>query len=320
MQRNYSPKISVVIPVYGSEAILPELTSQISEVMLSESWKYEIVYVCDQSPDQSWAVITSLVDQFPSVQGILLRVNAGQHNALLAGLAQASGDLVVTMDDDLQHSPADIPSLVSKITKEGFDVAYAKFSKRKHPLWKILGSGLNNAIASYLIKKPADLYMSPFRAFPAAIKDEIVAYKGPFVYVDGIILTITRHISSVHVHHHERHNGRSRYGLRKSVSLLLRMATGFSIVPLRITSILGLVTSGLGFLAALIFVIQKFTVDIMPDGWSSLMVAILVVGGMNLMSMGMLGEYLGRVLLTLNGRKQYIISGRVGESRLEDTE
>lgn len=314
MAHDHQSKVSVVIPVYGSDHVLPELVTQIRKVLESLDDvrdSYEILFVCDQSPDDSWRVIQTLSAEDPRVHGILLRMNAGQHNALMAGFARARGAIIVTMDDDLQHSPADIPSLLSEI-RQGHDVAYARFKTRKHPSWKILGSRLNDLVAGYLMQKPRGLYLSPFRAMKAAIRDEILRYRGPYVYVDGLILTVTRNIATVDVDHHDRFAGASRYGFQQSVSLWLKMATNFSLVPLRITSLLGLVFSGFGFLLALVFVIQKFTLNLMPDGWSSLMVTILIIGGVQMLALGMLGEYLGRVLLTINLQPQYVIAETVG--------
>lgn len=303
--------LSIVVPVYGSEKILPELVAQVDRVMKEKLWNYELIFVCDQSPDQSWSAIQRLGVENPCVRGILLRMNAGQHNALMAGLSQASGDIIITMDDDLQHSPADIPALVAKI-ESGSDVVYANFKTRKHPLWKILGSRVNNAVAGYLMKKPNELYLSPFRAFKAVIRDEILKYRGPYVYVDGLILSVTRNITTVDVNHHDRFAGDSRYGLKKSISLWLKMATNFSIIPLRITSLVGILFAGLGFLLAILLIIQKFTLNTMPIGWSSLIVAILIIGGVQLLALGMIGEYLGRLLLTVNARPQYVISEQIG--------
>lgn len=307
-------RLSIVIPVYGSELVLPELVLQIENVMAGLAdirGDYEIIFVCDRSPDNSWRVIQSLASTHPLIRGILLRMNAGQHNALMAGFAAARGKIIVTMDDDLQHSPADIPKLLLEIQR-GSDVAYARFKNRNHALWKVAGSRLNNLVAGYLMEKPSDLYLSPFRALTAAIRDDILRYRGPYVYVDGLILSVTRNISSIDVDHHERYAGDSRYGLRKSLSLWLKMATSFSIVPLRLTSLLGLLFAGLGFLLAFLLIIQKFTLNIMPVGWSSLIVTVLIIGGVQLLALGMLGEYLGRVLLTINSRPQYVIAETTG--------
>ena len=268
-------------------------------------------FVCDRSPDGSWGVIEALARQYPWVRGILLRMNAGQHNALMAGFAQARGEIVMTMDDDLQHAPSDVPLLLAELAR-GRDVVYARFGQRRHAGWKIAGSRLNDMVAGYLMQKPKGMYLSPFRAMRAAIVADILRYQGPYVYVDGLILSVTRNIGMVEVQHHDRFAGDSGYSFRKSLSLWLKMATSFSIVPLRITSVVGLAFAGVGFLFALLLVVQKFTLDRMPIGWSSLIVTILIVGGVQLVALGMLGEYLGRVLLTLNSRPQYVIGATVG--------
>jgi undecaprenyl-phosphate 4-deoxy-4-formamido-L-arabinose transferase len=303
-----------VIPVYGSEKVLPELVSRLQGVLDAIPrlrGNYEVIFVCDCSPDRSWQVIEQLAASHAWVRGIALRMNAGQHNALMAGFAQARGAVVMTMDDDLQHAPSDIPALLDELAA-GRDVVYARFSKRKHAAWKLAGSRLNDLVAGYLMNKPKGLYLSPFRAMKAAIVADVLRYRGPYVYVDGLILSVTRNIGSVLVEHHDRFAGDSGYSLRKSISLWLKMATSFSIVPLRLTSFLGLFFAGLGFLLAVLLVIQKFTLDLMPIGWSSLIVTVLMIGGVQLVALGMLGEYLGRVLLTLNSRPQYVVGETVG--------
>ena len=303
------PSLSLVIPVYGSEPVLPELVRRLQAMFDQQarpSDDYELILVCDCSPDRSWAVIRSLAQQYPWVRGILLRMNAGQHNALMAGFSQARGRVIVTMDDDLQHAPEDIPLLLAELA-QGRDVVYARFKSRKHAGWKVAGSRLNDLVAGYLMNKPKGLYLSPFRAMTADIRDDILRYQGPYVYVDGLILSVTRNIGTVDVDHHERYAGDSGYSLRKSISLWLKMATNFSILPLRITSFVGLCFAGLGFVLALVLIIQKLTLDRMPIGWSSLIVTVLIVGGVQLLALGMLGEYLGRVLLILNSRPQYVV-------------
>lgn len=304
--------VSVVIPVYGSEKVLEVLVERLQSVFESahnQRVNYEIIFVCDGSPDQSWAVIQSLSSRYSQVHGIALRMNVGQHNALMAGFAAARGEIIVTMDDDLQHAPSDIPLLLQAIER-GYDVVFARFKKRRHVGWKVAGSHFNDLVAGYLINKPKTLYLSPFRAMKASICKDILRYQGPYVYVDGLILSATCNIGMVEVEHHERYLGDSAYGFKKSVSLWLKMATSFSIVPLRITSFVGLCFSALGFLLAVLFIVQKFTLDRMPNGWSSLIVTILIVGGVQLLALGMLGEYLGRVLLTINAKPQYLVADR----------
>lgn len=311
MRSNEDLRLSIVIPVYNSERILPHLVNQIDTAMSANEWKFEILLVCDCSPDDSWDVILKLTDSYPSVKGLYLSANVGQHNSLMAGIERAYGNVIVTMDDDLQHNPSDISRLIEALDC-GYDVAYARFISRHHPTWKLIGSKLNDKVAGFLLGKPKDLYLSPFRAFRANIKSAILKYSGPYVYVDGLILGATRKIASVDVEHYERFSGESRYGLVKSISLWLKMATNFSILPLRITSLLGIVFAVFGFLLALVFVLQKFTIDAMPDGWSALMVTILILGGVQLLALGVLGEYLGRVLLTINSKPPFIVGEEAG--------
>lgn len=313
--------LSLVIPVYGSEQVLPELVSRL-KAMLDQIGKlrdnYELIFVCDRSPDRSWNVIQRLAAEQPWVRGILLRMNAGQHNALMAGFQHARGEVILTMDDDLQHAPSDIPALLDELAR-GHDVVYARFKNRQHAKWKIMGSRLNDMVAGYLMQKPHGMYLSPFRAIRRPIIEDILRYQGPYVYVDGLLLSVTRNIGSVDVAHHERFAGDSGYSLRKSLSLWLKMATSFSIVPLRITSFVGMAFAGIGFLSAILLIIQKLTINSMPIGWSSLIVTILIVGGVQLIALGMLGEYLGRVLLTLNLRPQYVVGDTVGLGTPEAT-
>lgn len=309
MENSKPIKITVVIPVYGSEKILRELVGQIDKVL--KVYSYEIIFVCDHSPDNSWEIIKDLSKNFPAICALRLRTNVGQHNALMAGLNFAKGEIIITMDDDLQHSPKDILSLVLQI-EQGYDVVYARFTTRKHALWKIMGSRLNNALASFLINKSTELYLSPFRAMRLSICKDILNYKGPYVYLDGLILLYTDNITSIDVGHQERYAIGDYYGLRKSISLSLKMATSFSIAPLRLTLLAGILISFIGFILAVLLIIQKFTINGMPSGWSSLMVTMLLMNGFQLLALGVIGEYLGRALLTINSKPQYVISERIG--------
>lgn len=269
--------------------------------------RFEIILVNDCGPDDSWSVISHLAETRPYLKAVGLRKNAGQHNAIMAGLAFASGEVIVTMDDDLQHSPSDIPVLYEKIL-EGYDVCYTSFESRHHAGWKIWGSAFNDRVAQYLLKKPKGLYLSPFKAFRKEVRDEMLKYAGPHVYLDGLILTVTSNIASVEVKHHARQDGKSGYSLRRSISLWLKMATNFSIAPLRLASLLGVLFSFFGFILAILFIIQRFTINIMPIGWTSLIVVVLVMGGIQLLALGTIGEYLGRVFLTINNRPQYVLA------------
>ena len=315
-----APEISVVIPVYGSATILPQLLERIEEALGPNPGqeRYEVILVHDCGPDQSWPVIVDLALTRPWLRGIDLRRNAGQHNAIMAGLGLARGRFIVTMDDDLQHAPADIPCLVDAL-RGGADLCYARFPKKQHALWKRAGSWFNDIVAQWLLKKPPGLYLSPFRAFVSGLSDEVRRYTGPFVYLDGLLLQSTSRIAVVPVEHHPRLDGRSGYSLRKLVSLWLQMATSFSIVPLRLVSLAGASASCFAFLMAVLVMVEKFRNPGLAVGWTSLIVVILFMGGMQLLALGAIGEYIGRVLLNINMRPQYVVRCVTGgESRTPD--
>lgn len=302
----------MVIPVYGSELVLPSLVARLEPVLraLAGDRGFEVVLVHDCSPDQAWRVIGDLASSRPWLRAIGLRLNAGQHNAVMAGLRHARGRIIVTMDDDLQHDPDDIPKLVDSI-RAGADVCFASFRSRHHRAWKVLGSRLNDVVARFLLKKPRGLYLSPFRAMVAGVRDEVVRYQGPNAYVDGLILLATRRIASVEVEHHDRYAGESGYSFHQSISLWLKMATGFSIKPLRVASWLGLAFSFFGFVFALLLVLERLLGGNTPTGWASLIVSVLILGGIQLLAIGAIGEYVGRIFLTINGRPQYVIAERL---------
>lgn len=309
-------ELSVVIPVYGSAKILPELVRQLQEVMATQlnlNEGYEIVLVNDCGPGDSWSVLRELAGTYPFVKAIALRKNAGQHNAIMAGLKFASGKVVIMMDDDLQHSPYDIPALRSKVL-DGYDVCYAAFRNRNHSKWKVWGSKFNDLVAQFLLKKPENLYLSPFKAISGEIRNELIKYQGPFVYLDGLILTVTGNITTVIVEHHDRYDGEGNYGFRRSMSLWLKMATNFSIAPLRFASFLGVVFSIAGFFLAVLFAVQKLLNDQVPAGWTSLMVIFLIMGGIQLLAIGAIGEYVGRIFLSISNRPQYIIAQKLNLS------
>lgn len=301
-----SVEISVVVPVYGSELILPKLVDRVHAALAAEGDRFELLLVDDCSPDGSWRVIRELCAAHAWVKGVKLRRNAGQHNALMAGLRLSRGKYVVMMDDDLQHDPAGIPCIVGRL-RDGHDACYVRFRNRQHAYWKRLGSKVNDLVAGWLLGKPHNLYLSPFKGIVGEVRDEVVRFRGPHVYLDGLILSATSGIVSIDMDHHSRPDGKSGYSLRKSISLWLKMATSFSIVPLRFASVAGLFFSALGFLAAIALVVQRFTINAMPVGWSSLIVSILILGGIQLMALGLIGEYVGRVLLHVNERPQAVI-------------
>ncbi len=296
--------VSIVIPVYRSENILPHLVEQISKVLFNR--KFEIILVNDCSPDNSWNSILELKKEYPNIVGVNLSKNFSQHNAIMAGLNHARGETVVMMDDDLQHPPEKLPELI-KVINEGKDVCYTNYVKRKHKKLKIVGSKIANYIAMILLDKPKKLYLSSFKAISKSLCEEIIKYSGPYPYIDGLILQATKNYGIIDIPHNDRFEGRSNYSTVKLVSLFIKMATGFSVIPLRVVSYLGFLTFSSGLIYSIYIIINQLFFEKAMQGWSSTMVILLVLGGVQMISLGIIGEYLGRVYLKLNEKPQYII-------------
>lgn len=308
--------LSIVVPVYGSATILPELVQRISAVLAIDpdlNGRTEAIFVCDASPDDSWRVMQRLAAEYPFLTCLRLRRNVGQHPALLAGLRLATGRVVVTMDDDLQHAPDDIPALYRTVMA-GADVCYVRYARQRHATWKRWGSRFNDAAAVWLLGKPKNLYLSSFRALDRVVVDEITRFTGPFVYLDGLILAAAVHIETVPLEHHPRREGAGGYGLKKSVALWAAMATGFSIAPLRLSLFLGMAAMAAGSLAAALLIgiwLKGGTVD----GSAALIVVASLLAGAQLAGLGFIGEYLGRLSLAVNGKPQYVVAETVGARR-----
>lgn len=298
--------LSIVVPVYRSANCLDELVRRVETDLRGRVGSYELILVNDDSPDNSWDAITSLTRIFPFVVGLNLRKNVGQDNAIMAGLHHATGDIVVIMDDDLQHNPADIPSLCAAMGNE-HDVVYARFLTKKQALWKNLGSWLSDRLAVVVLGKPRDIYMSPFKALRGDIVKEIVKYDGPFSYVDGVLFGITSRITQIDTVHHTRFAGRSNYNLLRSVKVWLKLATGFSVIPLRLAMIIGGIISLTSFVMASFFVFQVLFLARQPEGYPSLIVTVFFLGGIQLMALGAMGEYIGRIFLTQNRTPQFTV-------------
>lgn len=301
--------LSIVVPAYRSEKTLAALVAAIDSA-IGGRYSLELILVNDRSPDGSWQVARQLARTHSWVRALDLRKNVGQHMAIFAGLREARGRVIVTMDDDLQHAPSDIPALVEALDAD-HDVCYGTFQGRKHAAWKIIGSRFNDLVATWLLQKPKGLYLSPFKAIKRGVRNEVVQFRGPAIYLDGLILSATSRITTRMVGHHAREDGTSGYSLKKSISLWLKMATSFSVAPLRMASLTGMAISGAGFAFAAFIVARKLLDPSVAVGWSSLIVAILILGGVQLLALGAIGEYVGRILLNFTTPTQYSIAERV---------
>jgi glycosyltransferase involved in cell wall biosynthesis len=304
------PYLSVVIPVYRSEDCLIALYDAIADVMAQMDRTYEVIFINDFSPDQSWRVIESLCEVDPFVVGVDLRRNFGQDNAILTGLRLAQGKYIAIMDDDLQHQPQFLPALLTEIEK-GHDVVYADFGTKQQRLWKNVGSWINGKIAEWVLDKPRDLYISPYKVIRRDLAQLICDYPGYAPYVDGLIFQATARISRVRVSHHPRFDGKGNYTFARSVGVSARLAFSFSARPLRLIGASGVLTATLGLVLALCVVLYRFLVPqnftAEAVGWASLMVAILIATGLQMIFFGALAEYIGRSYLLISRKPQTAI-------------
>ncbi len=296
--------LSIVIPVYNSSAILPKLVARLRAVLDPLGKTYELVMVEDGGPDDSWRVLQELQQADPiHIVAVQLMRNYGQHNALMCGFRHARGALIVTMDDDLQHPPEEIPKLLATITAGDLDLVYGAYDKKKHPLHKNMGSLVVNMFFRRVFRLPVSV--TAFRIFRRELLEAILSYGLPFTFIDGLLAWNTRRISRVTVEHHPRAEGRSGDSLSKMVTLALNLFTNFSLLPLQVVTLLGSLAAVCGLLAGAYYLVLYFTSNITTPGYASIIVSILTLGGLQLLGLGIIGEYLGRLHLNVNGKPQY---------------
>jgi glycosyltransferase involved in cell wall biosynthesis len=303
---NSNIKISIVVPVYNSEECILELNKEVHQA-LKEFREYELILVNDKSQDKSWDKIEEVCQLNEKAIGISLRKNFGQDGALLAGLRMVKGEYIVIMDDDLQHSPADILKLYEECCK-GYDVCYAYFSDKKQSGWKNIGSKVNGMLSQKMLNKPKEIYLSPFKIIKREIIDEIVKFPGSYPYIDASILTITSNLTQIPVEHHERYKGKSNYSLLRSIKVFMSHVTNYSIYPLRLITMVGFTSAIVSFILGIIYLIQYILgVTHKVEGWITIVILLIFFGGVILISLGLIGEYIGRIFMSVNEKPQYSI-------------
>ena len=309
---------SIVIPVYNSEKLLPLLVDEIERELSGED--FEVVFINDSSEDNSLSVLRELARTRSNITVLDFARNFGQHNAIMAGLKFARGDVLILMDDDLQHPPSEIRKLLDAMAKYDYDVVYGKYIVKKHNKIRNLGSKLNDQMATLLMKKPKELYFCSFKAIRSFIAKEILQYEGAYPYIDGLIFRSSNNIGSVSIEHRKREIGVSNYTFRKLFHLWFNMFTNFSILPLRMVALFGFFMSFMSFIFAAYIFIERQSFTAIQQGWASIMVSITLLSGVQLASIGFLGEYLGRTYLTVNQTPQYVIRSVISAASSEKTE
>lgn len=315
-------KISFVIPCYRSEATLPGVVREIQDTMEAmESYTYEILLINDCSPDDTFGTIRRLCEENENITGINLAKNFGQHSALMAGFHHVSGDLIICLDDDGQTPACEAGKLISGI-EQGADVVYARYDHKRHSLFRNFGSRINELMTRIMLGKPKNLYLSSYFAARRFVVEEMKRYEYAYPYVIGLVLRSTKSIVNVDVNHRDRSAGQSGYTLGKLLNLWFNGFTAFSVKPLRIATVTGVFCAFAGFAYGIYTIIKKIFIKPpeLVTGFSALMSMIVFMGGMLMLMLGLVGEYMGRMYISMNNSPQFVIREIVGKESGEDEE
>ena len=304
--KNQNKSWSVVIPVYNSQESLSELIRRLKETLKAHCEVWEIILVNDGSTDESWSRIKRLSDNCDQLIGINLRRNFGQHNALLCGIRQAKYEFIITLDDDLQNPPEEIPKLLEKLD-QGYDVVYGYPKIEKHGFFRNIASMFTKMALKTTMGISIARHVSAFRAFRTELRDSFSDYKGSFISIDVLLSWGTNSFSAIPVNHEQRAEGNSNYTVRKLINHALNMITGFSVLPLQIASIMGFVLAIFGLLV-LIYVVGRFLLQGSPvPGFPFMASIIAIFSGAQLLAIGIIGEYLARIHFRTMNKPQYLI-------------
>ena len=302
-------KLSFVIPCYGSEKTIEHVIQGIEETVTGKN-PYEIICVNDCSPDNVFKVLEKLAEQNDKIKVINLSKNFGQHNALMAGYRYCTGDIIVSLDDDGQTDPRLCYSLIKAID-DNTDVVYARYPSKKHNAFRNFGTWMSQKMKIWLCEWPKDLTCTSYFAAKRFIIDEIIKYENPYTFPSGLIIRTTRKIKNVDIEHHKRESGKSGYTFKKLINLWLNGFTQFSVKPLRIATLCGVFVATMGFAYAIVIIIKKILHPSITVGYSSIMCALLFIGGMLMIMLGLIGEYVGRIYICMNQPPQYVIRNTI---------
>ena len=316
-QGQKDPSVSVVVPVFNAEASLEELCDRIMAVMGEDESRLEIILVNDGSSDSSWPVISRLSERSPCILGLDLMRNYGQHNALLAGIRQASMDVIVTLDDDLQNPPEEIPRLIDKLA-EGYDVVYGKPMHRNHRFWRNASSWFLKLVLKVVMGSEFGGNSSPYRAFRSVLKKGFSDFRDARLSIDVLLSWVARNSVAIKVEHHPRRDGRSGYSFGKLSLLAFDMLTGYSVLPLRFASGTGLVTALFGLAIFFYVVIRRLMEPNYVPGFAFLASEIALFAGLQLFAVGVIGEYIARLHFRTMRKPPYVVRNETGKEVLPE--
>ena len=303
---NNMNKISFVVPCYYSEATIGLVVEDIVREFENYTYEYEIILVNDGSKDGTGEEIVQLSKKYSTVTAVVLSKNFGQDAALMAGYNCSTGDFIVSLDDDGQNPAKEAKKLVSKL-EEGYDVAFGQYHKKMHSWFKNFGSKFNDIMAIIMLDKSKDLKLCSYFAMNRWTLEEVIKYQGAYPYIWGLILRTTDNITNVYIDHKAREIGKSTYSFRKMVAYWLNGFTAFSVKPLRFSGIMGVIVSCIGVIYLLFSIIDYIVNGTAVEGWASIMFFLIIFLGIQMMMIGLLGEYVGRTYLNANMKPQYII-------------
>lgn len=301
-------KVSFIIPCYNSEMFIQNTIEDLQNAINRDfsEYKAEIILINDSSKDKTENKIEEIANNNTNVIAIDMAKNFGQHGAIFAGLAQAKGDIIICLDDDGQTPPDEAIKLVNALD-ENTDVVYARYKNKKHNKFRNFGSKVNDYMAQSLLEKPKDLFISSYFAMKKYVKDEILKYTNPYPYLEGLVLRTTNKIKNVDINHKERKIGKSNYTLRKLLHLWVNGFTSFSVKPLRIAIVCSFIFVVSAIIITLAIIINKIKNPSVPLGWSSTMVVLLIIGAALTFILGLIGEYVGRIYISINNSPQYVV-------------
>ena len=319
MEESMRKLVSFVIPCYRSEQTIGGVVEEINSTMADlPQYTYEIILVNDASPDNTFETIRDLSQKQSNICGINLAKNFGQHAALMAGFHYVHGEIVVCLDDDGQTPANEVGKLLHGI-EEGADVVYARYAAKQHSAFRNFGSKVNELMTRVMLEKPKELYISSYFAAKRFVVEEMTRYQNPYPYVIGLVLRSTKKIINVEVTHREREVGTSGYTIGKLLNLWFNGFTAFSVKPLRLATVMGIASACVGFLYGIYTIIKKFVNPDVVIGFSALMAAIVFFGGLILLMLGIIGEYIGRIYISLNNSPQFVIRESIdGRDTVED--
>ena len=306
-------KLSFIVPVYNSEKTVALVAERIGAMAgtLEPAYDYEVILVNDGSSDGSFGACRELVQRDRRVTAINFSRNFGQANAIMAGFRKATGDYVVCLDDDLQTPPEEVPLLLSTLLDGKYDLVYGHYANKKHNHFRNFGSRVNAFMQRVMLDKPKNVATSSFFIARRFVVDEVARYDKPFPYIPGLCLAVTRNVGNVNVRHDPRTVGRSGYNVRKLLLLWLNGFTNFSVKPLRWATLVGTLFAFAALVLMLVIFIRSLVGPSSVVGWSSTIVSVLFLGGVQLLSIGLLGEYIGRIYLSINKTPQYVVKDSV---------